>query len=86
MRRYYSPALRAWLGDLGDGVHDGSEDDPRIAVIRVRARSITYAVTDKTLLGRAVEVARGTVTGEVAGVNKLREVGEGEIERWRKEG
>lgn len=86
VRRYYSPALRAWLGDLGDGVHDGSEDDPRIAVIRVRARSITYAVTDKTLLGRAVEVARGTVTGEVAGVNKLREVGEGEIERWRKEG
>ncbi len=81
--RYYGPALRAWLGDLGDGVRDGSERDPRIGVIRVRTRSVTYALTDKTVLGRAVEVARGTLTGEVAGVNRLREISEDEVLRWR---
>lgn len=30
-----------------------------------------------------VEVGKGLVTGNVAGVNKLREIGEGEIETWR---
>lgn len=83
IRKYYSPTLKAWLGDLGDGVHDGSENDPRIGIIRVKTQSITYAVTDKMLLGRLAEVARGTLTGEVASVNKLREIGEDEITRWR---
>ncbi|EMR67307.1 putative protein bli-3 protein [Eutypa lata UCREL1] len=83
IRKYYSPTLKAWLGDLGDGMHDGSENDPRIGIIRVKTQSITYAVTDKMLLGRLAEVARGTLTGEVASVNKLREIGEDEITRWR---
>lgn len=26
--KYYSPTLKAWLGDLGDGIHDGSPNDP----------------------------------------------------------
>lgn len=83
VKKYYSPTLKAWMGDLGDGVHDGSENDPRIAVLKVKTSSITYAVTDKTVIGRAAEVAKGTVTGEPAGVNKLREISESEIQQWR---
>ncbi|RYP07374.1 hypothetical protein DL765_009185 [Monosporascus sp. GIB2] len=83
VRQHYSPSLKAWLGDLGDGTHDGSADDPRIGVIRVKTGSVTYMVTDKTLLGRVSEIAKGAVTGSVATPNKLREVSESEVSEWR---
>lgn len=82
IRKYYSPTLKAWLGDLGDGVHDGSENDPRIGIIRVKTGSVTYAVA-RNLLGRVAGMARGAVTGEVAAPVKLREVTEGEVSQWR---
>ena len=83
VKQHYNISLKAWLGDLGDGTHDGSENDPRIGVIRVKTGSATYAVTDHTLIGRIVEVARATVTGEVATPNKLREISESEVSQWR---
>ncbi|KAI1653664.1 hypothetical protein F4813DRAFT_373667 [Daldinia decipiens] len=83
VKKYYSPTLKAWMGDLGDGVHDGSENDPRIAVLKVKTSSITYAITDKTVMGRVAEIAKGTVTGEPAGINKLREISESEVQQWR---
>jgi general stress protein 26 len=81
--KYYSPALKAWLGDLGDGKHDGSENDPRIGVIKVEAKTITYALSEGTMLGRAFEVVKGAVTGEAASVNQLREVSEQEISSYK---
>lgn len=41
--------IRAWFGDLGDGVHKGDEDDPRVSVIEVvpenvSARNAEYCV------------------------------------------
>jgi general stress protein 26 len=83
VKKHYSPSLKAWVGDLGDGTHDGSENDPRIGVIRVKIDTATYAITDKTMLGYAVEVAKGAVTGETAAVNKLREITSEEVQRWR---
>ncbi|KAI1091176.1 hypothetical protein F5B19DRAFT_459997 [Rostrohypoxylon terebratum] len=83
VKKFYSPSLKAWLGDLGDGVHDGSANDPRIGVLRVKTSSVRYAITDKTLVGRMAEVAKGTITGEAAQVNKLREISEGEVRQWR---
>ena len=83
VKKHYNPSLKAWMGDLGDGTHDGSENDPRIGVIRVKTVTATYAVNDKTFLGRMAEIAKGTVTGETASVNKLRELSEAEIQQWR---
>ncbi|KAI0435262.1 bli-3 [Xylaria sp. FL1042] len=83
VKKYYSPTLKAWMGDLGDGKHDGSENDPRIAVIRVKMTTATYAITDRTILGRVAEVAKGMVTGEQANVNKIREVTEDEVKSLR---
>lgn len=83
VQKYYSPALRTWMGDLGDGVHDGSENDPRIGVIKVKALTATYALPKGTMLGRGVEMVKGAVTGEVADVNDLREISEDEIKQWR---
>ncbi|MCJ1270528.1 hypothetical protein MMC22_010425 [Lobaria immixta] len=84
VRKYYSPALKAWVGDLGDGVHDGGPEDPRIAVIRVVARTATYALAVGTSLGRGIEIIKGAVTGQTAEVNKLRELTEKELDEWRK--
>ena len=83
VKKYYSPALKAWLGDLGDGTHDGSENDPRIGVIRVEAKTATYQITRKTMVGRAVEMVQGVVTGDVPAIGKLREISEKEVSEWR---
>jgi len=83
VHKYYSPALKAWIGDLGDGTHDGGLDDPRIGVIKVRAVTATYALARKTAIGRGIEMIKGAVTGEAPTVNKLREVSEEELGQWR---
>lgn len=83
VRKYYSPTLKAWVGDLGDGVHDGGPEDPRIAVIRVVARTATYAIAVGTSLGRGVEIIKGAVTGQPAEVNKLRELTEKELDECK---
>ena len=79
VRKYYSPALKAWLGDLGDGKHDGGPEDPRIGVIKVTAKTATYAITSSTFITRGLEIAKGMVTGESPKVNKLREITEEEL-------
>ncbi|KAK2063551.1 pyridoxamine 5'-phosphate oxidase [Colletotrichum caudatum] len=81
--KHYSPTLKAWLGDLGDGTHDGSENDPRIGVIRVKTTSITYAISNATIVGKVAQLAEGVVTGKAAQVNKLREVSSQEVEQYR---
>ncbi|GAP89047.1 putative protein bli-3 [Rosellinia necatrix] len=83
VKKYYSPMLKAWVGDLGDAEHDGSENDPRIGIIRVSMTTATYAITDRTILGRMAEVAKGMVTGEQANVNRIREITEDEVKGWR---
>lgn len=83
VKKHYSPILKTWLGDLGDGKHDGSENDPRIGVIRVKTLSATYAIVAKNILLRAAEVAQGAITGKPAAINKLREVTESEVNEWR---
>lgn len=83
VKKHYNPILKTWLGDLGDGKHDGSENDPRIGVIRVRTQTATYAIVAKNLFARAYEVGKGAVTGQPAAVNKLREVSESEVSQWR---
>lgn len=83
VKKHYNPILKTWLGDLGDGRHDGSENDPRIGIIRVKTISATYAIVAKNIVSRAVEMAQGVVTGKPAAINKLREVTEDEVQQWR---
>ncbi|KAI0841316.1 hypothetical protein F5Y06DRAFT_293805 [Hypoxylon sp. FL0890] len=83
IKKYYNPTLKAWMGDIGDGTHDGSENDPHIGIIRVKITSATYSISEKTFLGFAAKVVKETVTGQPASVNKLREISESEIQSWR---
>jgi len=83
VEKYYSSALKAWLGDLGDGVHDGGPKDPRIGIIKVSTKTATYAVSRKNAISRAADFAQSTITGNSPAVNKLREISEEEISTWR---
>ncbi|ORY04268.1 hypothetical protein BCR34DRAFT_604916 [Clohesyomyces aquaticus] len=83
VKKYYSPTLKAWIGDLGDGTHDGGPEDPRICVIRVKASTAQYAVSRNTVVGSFVELAKGVATGEAPKVNKLRHLSEEEIQQWK---
>ena len=81
VRKYYSPALKAWLGDLEDGTHDGGPEDPRIGIIKVTAKTATYAIAVSNMMGRAAEIVKGVATGSAPKVNKLRELTEEELEQ-----
>lgn len=83
VKKYYSPALKAWLGDLGDGVHDASENDPRIGIVKLVAETATYALSDKGQIMQAVEIAQSAVRGKPAEVNSLRHISEEEFKAWR---
>ncbi|PWY94724.1 blue light-inducible protein Bli-3 [Aspergillus sclerotioniger CBS 115572] len=82
--KYYSPALSAWLGDLGDGVHDGGPGDPRIGVIKLEAKTAVYAVSRKGILGRAVETVKSVASGDVPAINSIRELSRAELDEWRR--
>jgi len=83
VHKYYSPALKAWIGDLGDGKHDGGPEDPRVCLIRVKALTAQYAVSKRTAVGGFVEFAKGVATGEAPSVNKLRYLDDKELQQWR---
>lgn len=83
VKRYYSPGLKAWIGDLNDGKHDGGPDDPRICLIKVKAKTAQYAISNRTIVGELVEFAKGVATGEAPSVNKLRHLSEQELQQWR---
>ncbi|KAF8455288.1 hypothetical protein BDZ91DRAFT_801480 [Kalaharituber pfeilii] len=84
IRKYYSPQLKTWIGDLGDGVHDGGLNDPRVGMIKVYIRTATYTLQKGNPITRSIEVAKGAVTGKPASVNKLRELTESDLDTYRK--
>jgi len=83
VKKYYSTSLKAWVGDLGDGTHDGGPQDPRIALITVSPKQIQYTISSKNMVTMAVELAKGIITGEAAQVNKLRHISAEEVQQWR---
>lgn len=79
IQKYYTPSLKAWLGDLGDGEHDGGPTDPRIGIIRLETKLATYSIARKGLLGRAVESAKGAAKGDVPEINRIRQLSQAEL-------
>ncbi|KAL9580164.1 MAG: hypothetical protein Q9212_004655 [Teloschistes hypoglaucus] len=72
IKQVYSKGVNAWFGDLGDGIHTGMPEDPRMALIEVKANYITYWKTTSSMPGFIKEVAHASLTGQVAdtGVNR----------------
>lgn len=69
--KYYNPSLKAWVGDLGDGIHDGNPQDPRLGLIRLKAETVEFHVSNKSSVTKAVNIVKGAVTGDVAHVGTL---------------
>ncbi|CEO59317.1 Putative Blue light-inducible protein Bli-3 [Penicillium brasilianum] len=82
--KYYSPQLKAWIGDMGDGVHDGGPTDPRIGVIKLEAKLATHVAAKKGIVGRAVDTVKGAIQGEVPAINSIRELSKAELAEWRR--
>ena len=80
----YSKGTAAWFGDLGDGVHNGTAEDPRMALIEVKAKYISYWKSTVSSLGFVKEVAQASFTGQVANTGDQRQLVEEDIEAMRK--
>ncbi|KAI9724558.1 MAG: hypothetical protein M1812_000626 [Candelaria pacifica] len=83
VKELYGPSMKAWFGDLGDGVHDGSADDPRMAVIEVTSKFIVYWKSTVSTLGFVKEVGLGALKGQVAQTGITRELHEADIKHAR---
>lgn len=82
----WSHGAKAWFGDLGDGKHDGSPNDPRMTLIEVKAKYVTYWLHQVGALGFAKEVVGAAITGKVANTGVTRELKEAELEKARQLG
>ncbi|EHY58194.1 hypothetical protein ABEF92_005649 [Exophiala dermatitidis] len=83
IRDIYSPGVSAWFGDLKDGVHDGTANDPRMALIEVKSKYIVYWKKETSSLGFLKEVGTAALTGSVAQTGVHREFSEEDISKER---
>ncbi|KAF8303333.1 hypothetical protein DL93DRAFT_2090278 [Clavulina sp. PMI_390] len=79
VKQYWSSSVKAWFGDLGDGVRTGDESDPRVSVIEVIPDQITFWEVTRGKVGRAVDIAASAVTGNVASPGALHTITKDEI-------
>jgi len=83
IKEIYSKTIKAWFGDLGDGVHTGEPEDPRMTLIEVKSKYISYWKHTVSALGFMKEVGVATLTGSVADTGVQRELNEQDIEKAR---
>ncbi|TKA68402.1 hypothetical protein B0A55_08740 [Friedmanniomyces simplex] len=83
IKEVYNPSVKAWFGDLGDGTHDGGPEDPRVKLIEVRAKYISYWKSSVSADGYKKEIDEATKSGGVANTGTLRQMKEDEISKYR---
>ena len=87
IKEIYSKGTNAWFGDLGDGVHTGGPEDPRMALIEFKSKYIAYwKSTTTTSLGFIKEVTQASLTGQVADTGVQRQLSEEDIKAVREYG
>ena len=79
----FTPTMSAWFGDLKDGVHDGTDKDPRMALIEIKSKNIVHWKKTVGMLGFMKEVGQAAYMGSVAQTGLTREFSEAEIEKER---
>lgn len=75
----YSDRITSFFGDLNDGKHDGSKDDPRVSLIEVIPNEIRYWVSTSSTISRTAEIAYGAVTGKVQAPGEFRVISDTEV-------
>ncbi|KAJ6593855.1 hypothetical protein B0H19DRAFT_1205269 [Mycena capillaripes] len=84
IKKHYSSSVAAYFGDLKDGTHTGTVDDPRISIIEVVPDEIRYWVATKGSVARAADVAISKVTGHASAPGELRTITQAEIQLTQK--
>lgn len=56
IKEIYSKGVSAWFGDVGDGVHTGGPEDPRMELIEVQSKYVAYYKSQVGALGMAKEI------------------------------
>ncbi|KAJ3037926.1 hypothetical protein HDV00_001205 [Rhizophlyctis rosea] len=84
IRDLWDEDLRAWFGDLGDGIHTGGPEDPRITLIFVEVETAHYYLQNKSTPTVIYEIVKGTVTGSVPKVGPTRELHADALDAARK--
>jgi general stress protein 26 len=80
IKKVWSPFVSAWFGDLGDGVHKGDENDPRVSAIQVVPDEIRYWYAQRSTIGQVAEIATSAITGGTAVPGELRTITKAEIQ------
>jgi len=80
IEEYWSPITAAYFGDLGDGVHKGDVNDPRVSLIEVIPDEVHYWVATEGSIARAVNTTVGAVTGKGRAPGELRTITKAEIQ------
>lgn len=83
IKQLYSRGTSAWFGDLGDGVHNGTADDPRMALIEVKSHYVAYWKSTVTSVGFVKEVALASMQGKVANTGVQRHLTEEDLKNAR---
>ena len=74
-----SGRITSFFGDLKDGTHDGSLDDPRVSLIEVVPSEIRYWVSSSSAIGRTAEIAYGALTGKARAPGESRTISDAEV-------
>ncbi|KAA1473946.1 hypothetical protein DENSPDRAFT_840489 [Dentipellis sp. KUC8613] len=80
IKQHWSTLMSAYFGDLGDGVHKGDENDPRVIAIEVVPDDIVYWLATSGAISRTVHAAIGAFTGHGTAPGELRELKKEEIQ------
>jgi general stress protein 26 len=78
IHQLYKPDWKAWLGDEG-GDRNGGPDDPRIALIEVKADSATYLRVSQPRLVTLFKLATSLVTGNPPNIGDVGQVNRQEL-------
>lgn len=74
VKKYYNNMNKAWFGDKGDGVHDGTANDPRASVLVVSPNEIRYLATEHGMVTQAAKIVASAVTGNCADLGHTRTI------------
>ena len=72
VNKLYNPTVKAWFGDMGDGVHTGCPEDPRMAIIEVQPTEIQHYHQTRTGIGATLDIVTSAITGATSTPGEIR--------------
>ncbi|KAI0305669.1 hypothetical protein B0F90DRAFT_1808866 [Multifurca ochricompacta] len=80
VRERWNQNMAAYFGDLGDGIHKGDENDPRVVVIEVIPDEVCYWLATGGAISRRVQEVVTVVRGKTCIPGELRKITKEEIQ------